>query len=139
MMPALSIANAPHRLLFAIGAANVLLAMLWWALWLVDARWQVIGLSQPVVYAGWLHAIVMQYQVLAPFMFGFLITVFPKWMGLQDLTRWHYVPAGVGQPLLRDGRHVRGKRRRLGTAGAERFQLARPDMWQGLERGRAIH
>ena len=96
MMPALSIANAPHRLLFAIGAANVLLAMLWWALWLVDARWQVIGLSQPVVYAGWLHAIVMQYQVLAPFMFGFLITVFPKWMGLQDLTRWHYVPVGVG-------------------------------------------
>jgi len=90
------LANAPHRLMFAIGAANVLLVMLWWAAWLVDIRWQFPGLRQPVVYAGWLHAIVMQYQVLAPFMFGFLLTVFPRWMGQQELTRWHYVPVGVG-------------------------------------------
>src|SRR5690606_255314 len=90
------LANAPHRLMFAIGAANVLLAMLWWAAWLVDIRWQFPGLHQPVVYAGWLHAIVMQYQVLAPFMFGFLLTVFPRWMGQQELTRWHSVPVGVG-------------------------------------------
>lgn len=90
------LADAPHRLMFAIGAANVLLAMLWWAVWLVDVRWQLPGLRQPAVYAGWLHAIVMQYQVLAPFMFGFLLTVFPRWMGQRELTRWHYVPVGVG-------------------------------------------
>lgn len=90
------LARAPHRLLFFIGAANVLLAMAWWALWLVDARWHVIGLRQPQVYGGWLHAIVMQYQVLAPFMFGFLLTVFPRWMGLAELTRWHYLPVGLG-------------------------------------------
>ena len=92
----MNIANAPHRLLFAIGAGNVLLAMAWWALWLVDLRWQAFGLRQPAVYGGWIHAIVMQYQVLAPFMFGFLLTVFPRWMGLDELTRWHYVPVGVG-------------------------------------------
>ncbi|GAA3932474.1 NnrS family protein [Luteimonas lutimaris] len=90
------LARAPHRLLFFIGAANVLLAMLWWALWLVDARWHVPGLPQPQVYGGWIHAIVMQYQVLAPFMFGFLLTVFPRWMGQDELTRWHYVPVGLG-------------------------------------------
>jgi len=90
------LANAPHRLLFFVGAANVLLAMAWWALWLVDIRWHAIGLPQPQVYGGWLHAIVMQYQVLAPFMFGFLLTVFPRWMGQPDLTRWHYVPVGLG-------------------------------------------
>src|SRR5690606_107161 len=84
------LARAPHRLLFFIGAANVLLAMLWWALWLVEARWHALGLSQPQVYGGWLHAIVMQYHVLAPFMFGFLLTVFPRWMGQDDLTVWHY-------------------------------------------------
>jgi uncharacterized protein involved in response to NO len=93
--PAL-LARAPHRLLFFIGAANVLLAMAWWTLWLVDARWQLFGLPQPRVYGGWLHAIVMQYQVLAPFMFGFLLTVFPRWMGQDELTRWHYVPVGLG-------------------------------------------
>jgi uncharacterized protein involved in response to NO len=90
------LANAPHRLMFAVGAGNVLLAMAWWTLWLVDARWHVIGLHQPAVYGGWIHAIVMQYQVLAPFMFGFLLTVFPRWMGLDDLRRRQYVPVGVG-------------------------------------------
>ena len=90
------LAEAPHRLLFFVGAGNVLLAMLWWAVWLVDVRWQLFGLRQPVVYGGWLHAIVMQYQVLAPFMFGFLLTVVPRWTGQQELTRWHYVPVGVG-------------------------------------------
>src|SRR5690606_37375195 len=90
------LARAPHRLLFFIGAANVLLAMLWWALWLIDARWHVLDLPQPQVYGGWLHAIVMQYQVLAPFMFGFLLTVFPRWMGQDELTRWHYAPVGLG-------------------------------------------
>src|SRR5690606_25393121 len=92
----LPLAAAPHRLMFAVGAANVLLAMLWWAAWLVATRWQLAGMPQPDVYAGWIHAIVMQYQVLAPFMFGFLITVFPRWMGLNPITKWHYVPVGVG-------------------------------------------
>lgn len=89
-------AAAPHRLLFFIGASNVLLAMLWWAAWLVDARWQVFGLQPSAVPAGWLHAIVMQYQVLPSFMFGFLLTVFSRWMNLPALRRAHYVPVGVG-------------------------------------------
>jgi uncharacterized protein involved in response to NO len=90
------LANAPHRLLFCVGAANVLLAMAWWALWLADMRWHAIGLRQPAVYGGWIHAIVMQYQVLAPFMFGFLLTVFPRWMGLDEIGRRHYLPVGIG-------------------------------------------
>jgi uncharacterized protein involved in response to NO len=95
--PALRLlAAAPHRLLFFVGATNVLLAMVWWALWLIDMRWQVLGLPQPSIPAGWLHATVMQYQVLPAFMFGFLLTVFPRWMNQPALTRWHYVPVGIG-------------------------------------------
>ncbi len=90
------LASAPHRLLFCIGAANILLAMGWWTLWLVNVRWHLFALPQPAVYAGWMHAIVMQYQVLPPFMFGFLLTVFPRWMGLPPLTPRHYVPVGLG-------------------------------------------
>lgn len=90
------LAAAPHRLMFFIGATNVLLAMMWWAIWLIDARWQVLALSQPAVPAGWLHAILMQYQVLPSFMFGFLLTVFPRWMNLPELKRTHYVPVGIG-------------------------------------------
>lgn len=87
--------QAPHRLLFFVGAANVLLAMAWWAAWLVAAR---VGgmMPQPSPYAGWLHAFVMQYQVLPSFVFGFLLTTFPKWMGLPDVARRRYVPVGLG-------------------------------------------
>jgi uncharacterized protein involved in response to NO len=90
------LAAAPHRLMFFIGALNVLAAMTWWALQLIDARWQVFGFGPPPVPAGWAHAFVMQYQVLPPFIFGFLLTVFPRWMGLPELTRWHYLPVGIG-------------------------------------------
>ncbi len=90
------LAAAPHRLLFFIGALNVLAAMLWWTSSLIDARWHLLGLPTPPMFAGWAHAFIMQYQVLPPFMFGFLLTVFPRWMGLKELTIWHYVPVGLG-------------------------------------------
>ncbi len=82
--------------MFFIGAGNLLLAMLWWALWLASARWSGWTMPQSPVYAGWLHAFIMQYLVLPSFIFGFLLTVFPRWMGLQPLQRWQYVPVGGG-------------------------------------------
>lgn len=90
------LAQAPHRLMFFIGASNLLLAMAWWAMWLADARWQLFGLRQPQPWAGWLHAFVMQYQMLPSFIFGFLLTVFPRWMGLPELARRRYLPVGAG-------------------------------------------
>ena len=90
------LATAPHRLLFFAGAANVLLAMAWWTLWLVDAHVHPLGLPQPPVHAGWIHAIVMQYLVLPPFFFGFMLTVFPRWMNQPPLSPWHYAPVGAG-------------------------------------------
>jgi len=95
--PALRLLTAaPHRLLFFVGATNVLLAMAWWTARLIDMRWQWFGFAQPHVPAGWLHAIVMQYQVLPTFMFGFLLTVFPRWMNQPALTRGCYLPIGIG-------------------------------------------
>src|SRR5690606_37174894 len=69
----LPITAAPHRLMFFIGAANVLAAMTWWTGWLGG------GMANPSVPAGWMHAFTMQYQVLPAFIFGFLLTVFPRW------------------------------------------------------------
>ncbi len=95
------LAAAPHRLLFLIGAANVLAAMAWWALWLTAARWPALGIGAPPAIvgttpAGWMHAVVMPLQVLAPFIFGFLLTVFPRWTQQAPLSVWHYLPVGVG-------------------------------------------
>jgi uncharacterized protein involved in response to NO len=90
------LAAAPHRLLFFVGATNLMLAMAWWALWLASTRWSLFAMPQSEPYAGWLHAFVMQYQVLPAFMFGFLLTTFPRWTGLPELERWRYVPVGLG-------------------------------------------
>ncbi|MEO7252480.1 MAG: NnrS family protein [Arenimonas sp.] len=87
---------APHRLMFFIGASNLMLAMSWWCAWLLTARWPLFVMVQSQPYAGWLHAFVMQYQVLPSFFFGFLLTVFPRWIGLPDIKRWRYAPVGAG-------------------------------------------
>lgn len=88
---------APHRLMFFIGSSNLLLAMLWWALWLVGTRWPaLLPMHQPQPYAGWMHAFVMQYQMLPSFIFGFLLTTFPKWMGQPEFERWRFRPVGLG-------------------------------------------
>ncbi|MEP6861252.1 MAG: NnrS family protein [Deltaproteobacteria bacterium] len=87
---------APHRLLFFAGVTNILLAMTWWAAWLVSSRWpQLFVMKYPPVYAGWLHAFVMQYQMLPSFIFGFLLTTFPKWTKQSDLRLRNYVPVGL--------------------------------------------
>jgi len=79
LMPDLRIlAAAPYGLLFFVGASNVLLAMAWWSFWLINARWQFVDMPQLDIPAGWLHAFIMQYQVLPSFIFGFLLTVFPR-------------------------------------------------------------
>lgn len=90
------LAAAPHRLLFLVGAANVLAAMGWWAAWLVAARWGGIEMPRPPLPAGWMHAVIMQYQVLPSFIFGFLLTVFPRWLGAPPLAAKHYLPVGAG-------------------------------------------
>src|SRR5690606_19816962 len=79
-----------------VGALNVLAAMTWWALWLADLRWQLFGLPQPTVPAGWSHALTMTFQVLPAFIFGFLLTVFPRWMNQPLLSPFHYLPVGIG-------------------------------------------
>lgn len=89
--PSMPLIAAPHRLLFFVGAINVLAAMLWW--WMRLSGWTETVL--PGVPSSWLHGFLMQYQVLPTFMFGFLLTVYPRWMGLREATRWHYLPVGL--------------------------------------------
>jgi uncharacterized protein involved in response to NO len=38
----------------------------------------------------------MTFQLLTPFMYGFLLTVFPRWMNQPALSRWQYIPVGAG-------------------------------------------
>lgn len=89
------LAQAPHRLMFFAGATAVLTSMLWWTCVLASGY---VGHAFPAapVPAGWAHAVLTQYGMLPMFMFGFLLTVFPRWMGQPALSRRAYVPVFIG-------------------------------------------
>lgn len=88
-------AAAPHRMMFFAGAAAVLVTMGWWA-YVLCAGYYGLDVPAPPVPAGWAHAVLAQYGMLSPFIFGFLLTVFPRWMGQAALTKRHYVPVFAG-------------------------------------------
>jgi uncharacterized protein involved in response to NO len=89
------LASAPHRLMFFAGASAVVISMLWWACFLA-ASYSGHSFPMPSVPAGWAHAVFTQFGMLPLFIFGFLLTVFPRWMGQPALTRRAYAPVFIG-------------------------------------------
>ena len=89
------LAAAPHRLMFFAGASAVIVSMLWWACFLGSAYFGHAFPAAPVP-PGWAHAVFTQYGMLPPFIFGFLLTVFPRWLAQPVLTKRHYVPVFAG-------------------------------------------
>lgn len=87
------LASAPHRMLFLAGAITILLSMAWWA---VELTWMfgvpMAAWPQPTIPPAYAHGMLIQYGTFPLFMFGFLLTVFPRWMNQPALTRAHYVP-----------------------------------------------
>lgn len=70
---------APHRMFFASGLAWLVAWSAWWTL-VLGARAAGLAAFEPARPALLLHGAVMLLLVLPPFMFGFLLTVFPRWM-----------------------------------------------------------
>ena len=93
-LPAL-LASAPHRMMFFAGAMAIMVSMLWWACVLGGGYFGHTVPATPVP-PGWAHAVFTQYGMLPFFMFGFLLTVFPRWMGQPALSQRHYVPVFLG-------------------------------------------
>ena len=85
------LAAAPHRPLFLAGALAVLTSMGWWALELASIRLGWHGWPQPPVPPGWAHAMLTQYGMLPMFMFGFLLTTFPRWLNQPSIRPSRYV------------------------------------------------
>jgi len=83
---------APHRLLFFCGAVQIIGTPGWW---LPELAARVTGnawLPAPVLPAVWVHAFLMIYGVFPFFIFGFLFTVYPRWMAGPVIPRRAYVP-----------------------------------------------
>lgn len=85
------LAAAPHRPLFLAGTIVVLLGMLWWTLQLAAMRFGWSGWPMPSIPPGWGHGMGLQYGMFPLFMFGFLLTTFPRWMDGPPVSPWRYI------------------------------------------------
>jgi uncharacterized protein involved in response to NO len=84
---------APHRMFFLAGAVQLVLVMAWW---LVDLGGRYGNFHAPIewsVVPTDAHAFLMLFGVFPFFMFGFLMTVYPRWMNGELVERRLYVPA----------------------------------------------
>ena len=85
--------SAPHRMFFFGGVVQSLLSILWW---LADLGGRYGGfypaLSWPLPPID-IHAFLMIYGFFSFFMFGFLMTTFPRWMNGEEVAPRHYIPA----------------------------------------------
>lgn len=112
---------APHRLLFLIGVVQLVAMMLWWLAVLSGLH---LGTTTPAggdIPQALLHAPMLVYLALPPLFFGFLLTVFPRWMGLPDMDRESYAPVAGGYGLaafLTWGASLSGNDRLLAAAFA---------------------
>lgn len=86
---------APHRLPFLTGSLGLASAALWWLAQLGALH---LGWPQPPsgpLPAALLHAPVLLLLVYPAFIFGFLLTVFPRWMGQADLGPRRFGPPAI--------------------------------------------
>jgi len=75
------ISAAPHRLFFFLASLLLLLASTWWAMVLVLRLFgtAMLGAIAPTL----VHATAMLYTFLPMYMFGFLFTAGPAWLGVK--------------------------------------------------------
>lgn len=78
-------------MLFLAGATQILLVLAWW---LVELTTRATGFLSPATAlpAAWGHAFLMVYGVFPFFIFGFLFTVYPRWLRGAAIARRAYVP-----------------------------------------------
>ncbi len=83
---------APHRPMFLIGAVQLVLVMLLWLAELAGRAGVVLAAPLPfVLVSTWAHALLMLYGLFIFFVYGFLFTAFPRWIGASEISRRRYL------------------------------------------------
>lgn len=84
---------APHRVMFFAGALQLVATILFWAAALTGrytAWWPPLDTTVPTT---WAHAYLMLFGLFPFFIFGFLMTTYPKWLNHSPITALFYLPA----------------------------------------------
>ena len=84
---------APHRMMMFGGALQLVLALLYWTA-ILAARAAGAQLPLETVFPGnWAHGWLMLYGLFPYFIFGFLMTTYPRWMNGPLVERPRYIAA----------------------------------------------
>jgi uncharacterized protein involved in response to NO len=87
----LSFKAAPHRMMFFNGAVQTIFPMLFWT-WELLARHQVVPFLPLQIPSNSFHLFVMLYGVVTFFIFGFLMTTYPRWLRGKEVKENQYLP-----------------------------------------------
>ena len=82
-----------HRTFFFVGAVQAIFALAWWTL---EVAGRYAHLYAPYAWtfpSMWAHAWLLLYGLFPFFMFGFLMTAGPNWLGAPKMSRGDYLPA----------------------------------------------
>lgn len=78
-------------MLFLAGAVQILLTLIWWSVELAARATGFLPFATALP-ATWRHAFLMVYGVFPFFIFGFLFTVYPRWLRGAAIARPAYIP-----------------------------------------------
>ena len=86
---------APHRVMFFGGALQIIAVMLWWLLEMVTRHGAAVHPITWSIMPNAVHIYLMLFGLFPSFIFGFVMTTFPRWMGGKEIPAWRYVTAFV--------------------------------------------
>jgi len=82
---------APHRLFFFSGAMQLILPLFFWLIELYGRYTDFTFPLDTVIPSTWAHGFLMIYGIFIFFIFGFLMTVFPRWMNSKVMEKDHFI------------------------------------------------
>ena len=86
---------APHRMMFFAGAVQLVLPLLIWTIELIGRHTELWSPLNSLIPATWVHGFIMLYGVFSFFIFGFLMTVYPRWMNATEISKQSYISVFV--------------------------------------------
>jgi uncharacterized protein involved in response to NO len=93
--PAHLLFAVPHRFFFLTGVVQIAAIALWWG-WVLAARaWPIVPAPSAAVPETSLHALLMLCGFAPFFMFGFLFTAGPRWLGVTPPPPAAWRPPGI--------------------------------------------
>ncbi len=86
---------APHRIFFFSGAIQLILPLHLWCIELTGLYTRLWSPIETVIPTTWAHGFVMIYAIFIFFIYGFLFTVFPRWMNGRPIEKTAYIAVAV--------------------------------------------